>query len=383
MAKKALIVSALAGFIGTFLRHDIETLQSMGYEVHCAGNASNKNPIENENSFREMGAVFHQIGFSSKSPLSRDSLKAFKEIKQLLKEEKFDLVHCHTPIAGAITRVAVIPYRKRGGGTTVIYTSHGFYFHKGSSKKSWVIYYTIEKVMSALCDAIITINSEDYETAKRMWCKKVFHINGVGCDTEKYRNVQIDRDTYRKSLGVEPGQIMILDIGELSPRKNHKTVINAVAKLNNKNVVLVICGKAISGSGTFESLKTAAEEKHANVVFAGHRLDIPMLCQCADFGVLASTREGLGMAGVEMMSAGLPLVTSNVHGIKDYMLDGKTGFMCDPYDVDAFAVGIEKLCNPKIRDSFRQNCVASAAWFDVSVSVEQMKKIYLELLGEK
>lgn len=115
MAKKALIVSALAGFIGTFLRHDIETLQSMGYEVHCAGNASNKNPIENENSFREMGAVFHQIGFSSKSPLSKDSFKALKEIKQLLKKEKFDLVHCHTPIAGAITRVAVMPYRKRGG----------------------------------------------------------------------------------------------------------------------------------------------------------------------------------------------------------------------------------------------------------------------------
>lgn len=242
------------------------------------------------------------------------------------------------------------------------------------------MYYTIEKAMSALCDAIITINSEDYETAKRMWCKNVFHINGVGCDTEKYRNVQIDRGTYRKSLGVEPGQIMILDIGELSPRKNHKTVINAIAKLNNKNVVLVICGKAISGSGTFESLKTAAEEGHVNVVFAGHRLDIPALCQCANFGVLASTREGLGMAGIEMMSA-LPLVTSNVHGIKDYMSDGKTGFMCDPYDVDAFAAGIEKLCDPEIRKLFRNNCIASATHFDTSVSVAQMKEIYSELLA--
>lgn len=381
MVKKTLIVSALAGFIGTFLTHDIETLKSMGYEVHCAGNARNKDPIENENSFRAMGVTFHQVDFSSKSPLSRDSLKAFKEIKQLLKEEKFDLVHCHTPIAGAITRVAAMPYRKRVcGGTTVIYTSHGFYFHKGSSKKTWVIYYTIEKAMSALCDAIITINSEDYETAKRMLCKNVFHINGVGCDTEKYRNVQIDRDIYRRSLGVESGQVMILDIGELSPRKNHKTVINAVAKLNNKNVVLVICGKAISGSRTFESLKMAAEEGHANVVFAGHKLDIPVLCQCADLGVLSSTREGLGMVGIEMMAAGLPLVTSNVHGIKDYMVDGKTGFMCAPYDVDAFAIGMEKLCNPEIRDSFRQNCVASAARFDVSISAEQMKQIYSELL---
>lgn len=380
MAKKALIVSALAGFIGTFLKHDIETLQSMGYEVHCAGNASNKNAIENEKSFFDMGTVFHQIDFSSKTPLSKESLIAFKEMKLLLKKERFDLIHCHTPIAGAITRIAAIPYRKHKGAT-VVYTSHGFYFHKGSSRKSWIVYYTIEKVMSALCDAVITINSEDYETANKMWCKNVFHINGVGCDTQKYRDVQIDRDAYRESLGVQPGQVMVLDIGELSPRKNHKTVINAISKLNNKDVVLVICGKAISGSGTFESLQKAACEGQANVVFAGHRLDIPMLCQCADFGVLASTREGLGMAGIEMMSAGLPLVTSNVHGIKDYMVEGKTGFMCNPYDVDAFAEGIEKLCDPEIREAFKENCVASAARFDTSISVEQMQKIYSEILN--
>lgn len=116
MAKKALIVSALAGFIGTFLRHDIEILQSMGYEVHCAGNASNKDSIENEKNFRDMGTVFHQIDFSSKSPMSKDSVIALKEMKQLLKVEKYDLIHCHTPIAGAITRVAAMPYRKRAGG---------------------------------------------------------------------------------------------------------------------------------------------------------------------------------------------------------------------------------------------------------------------------
>lgn len=380
MTKKALIVSALAGFIGSFLKSDIALLQSMGYEVHCAGNASNKNQEENEKSFRELGTIFHQIGFSSKSPFSKDSIAAFRELKQLLREEKFDVIHCHTPIAGAIARVAAIPYRKRGN-TTVIYTSHGFYFHKGSDKKSWIVYYTIEKAMSALCDAIITINTEDYETAKRMWCKKVFHINGVGCDTKKYADVHVDRCAYRKTLGIEPDSIMILDIGELSQRKNHKVIIDALAKLDNKNIVLVICGKAIAGSGTYESLKTAAKEGNVNVIFAGHRHDIPLLCQCADFGVLASTREGLGMSGIEMMSSGLPLVTSNVHGIKDYMSDGKTGFMCAPHDADAFAEAIEKLCNPKIRNSFKENCAAAAARFDISVSSAQMKQIYSELLN--
>lgn len=379
MAKKALIVAALAGFIGGFLVNDIKTLKDMGYEVHCAGNANNKNKIDNEKSFMELGTIFHQIDFSSNSPLSKESYYAFKQLKKMLKEEQFDLIHCHTPIVGAITRVAAIPFRRRG--TTVIYTSHGFYFHKGSKKKTWLVYNTIEKIMSIFCDAIITINNEDYIAAKKMFCKNVYHINGVGCDTAKYRDIQVDRIAYRKLLGVKPDEIMILDIGELSVRKNHKVVIEAIAKLNNPNIVLVICGKAISGRGTYESLKRIGKNEHVNIIFAGHRLDIPEICKCADFGVLASTREGLGMAGIEMMAAGLPLVTSDVHGIKDYMIDGETGFMCNPFDVNAFAEGIKKLCDVHTRMRMKSKCMEMSKRFDKSVSIQQMKEIYKALLN--
>ena len=228
----------------------------------------------------------------------------------------------------------------------------------------------------------VTINTEDFAAAQKMHCRKVYHINGVGCDTAKYQNVQIDRDNYRAALGIKPDQIMVLDIGELSARKNHQTVIEAVSKLKDPNVVLVICGKAISGSGTYNSLKKAAKDTGANVIFAGHRRDIPQLCACADIGILASTREGLGMTGIEMLSAGIPLVTSNVHGIKDYMTDGETGYMCDPHDAEAFAEGIRKLSDPDVRKSLRENCVKRAAQFDISVSYKQRKEIYLELLGE-
>lgn len=382
MAKKALIVSALAGFIVSFLRSDVKMLQDMGYEVHCAGNANNNDPQKNQQNFRSMGAVFHQVAFSSQSPFSKASWASFQEIRHLLREEQFDLIHCHTPIAGALVRLAAAPYRKRKE-TTVIYTTHGFYFHEKSDRKSWLIYHTIEKAMSAFCDAIITINTEDYAVAQKMFCRRSYHINGAGCNTARYRNVQIDRDAYRAYLGVKPDQIMVLDIGELSARKNHKVVIDAVAKLKDLDIALVICGKAISGTGTYSSLQKAAEEGKVNVIFAGHRSDIPQICNCADIGVLASTREGLGLAGVEMMSAGVPLVTSNIHGIKDYMMDGETGYMCDPHDADAFAEGIRKLCDPTVRDSMREKCIASAARFDIAISMDQRKQIYLELLGEK
>lgn len=379
MQKKALVVSALAGFVSGFLQNDIRILKDMGYEVHCAGNASNKNQEENRSNFEDIGTQFHQIDFSSNSPLSRQSLRAYKQVKKLLKQYEFDVIHCHTPIAGAVVRVAAQPYRV-SRGCRVIYTSHGFYFHKGSSKKTWIIYYTIEKIMTIFSDAIITINNEDYQVAKKMWAKKVYHINGVGCNTEKYNNITVNRKEYRKKLGIPEGAIMILDIGELSVRKNHKVIIDAIAELKRDDIYLVICGKAISGQGTYDSLKETAEKKNVNVVFAGHRHDIPEICKCADFGALASIREGLGMAGIEMMSSGLPLITSNVHGIKDYMIDGETGYMCNPYDVHAFSEGISQLCNYNNRVKMKRHCIESAKRFDKSVSISQMKKIYSEVL---
>ena len=74
----------------------------------------------------------------------------------------------------------------------------------------------------------------------------------------------------------------------------------------------------------------------------GFRKDIPELCHAADISAFPSRIEGLGLAGIEAMAAGVPLVSSNVHGILDYVIDGKTGYTCDPDDLDGFAMAIDK-----------------------------------------
>jgi len=263
----------------------------------------------------------------------------------------------------------------------VIYTSHGFYFHEGSGRKSWVLYYSIEKFMSLFSDAIITINEEDFKNAKKMFCKKVYHINGVGFDASKYRDVIVNKNEYRQVLGVPPDALMILAVGELSDRKNHQVIIKAMAKANIPNSVFAICGKAIQGEGTYDKLVNLANEHGVNIAFLGHRHDIPQVCHCADIGVLPSTREGLGIASLEMMASGLPLVTSNVHGIKDYMTDGVTGYMVSPYDVDGFAEALKKLSDSEVREKMRPNCIKVVENFDNSVSNKQMSDIYHEVLG--
>ena len=133
--KKALIVVNLAGFLN-FLWHDIETLQYMGYKVSVAmngklmdGSYAVEIPI-----LKEKGIDYFQIDFDTKSPLAKENVKAYKQLSVVLKNNKYDLVHCHTPIAGVVTRIAANKYRKQG--TKVLYTTHGFTFTDRSSKKS-------------------------------------------------------------------------------------------------------------------------------------------------------------------------------------------------------------------------------------------------------
>lgn len=376
--KKVLITTALAGFIRSFLKNDIKILQEMGYEVHCAANKNHAGSGDIETFFKENNVIFHQIDFSSNKPISKDTIIAYKQLKELKNKYNYEIVHCHTPIAGAITRLIFNNSRKKG--TKVIYTTHGFYFHKGSSKKTWIVYRTIEDLMSRLSDMIITINNEDFENAKNMHCDKVRHINGVGVDTDRFINCNVESNRYRQLIGVNNNDLMILAIGELSNRKNHQIVIKALGKLSIPNAVFVICGNAITEEATTEELKKLATENNIKLLLLGLRKDIPEIIKCADIGVISSTREGLGLAGIEMLASGLPLVASRVHGIMDYMLDNKTGYLCNPYSESEFATSILKLTDKNLRLQMKNECINSAKKFDKSISYKQMKNIYYEII---
>ena len=120
----------------------------------------------------------------------------------------------------------------------------------------------------------------------------------LGVYTSRYHECQIDRETYRKSLGLSENDIAILAVGELSTRKNHKVIIDALEKLADQRYVFLICGKAMSNLGTYDFLKKYAVEKNVRVIFLGFRKDIPEINRCADIAVLPSLREGLGLTHI-------------------------------------------------------------------------------------
>lgn len=377
--KKALIVTAFARFIKSFLTSDILILQEMGYEVHCAANIHHAAADCMPEYFREMKVQFHQIDFLSNKPASKESLKSYCQMRKLLGEMRYDVIHCHTPIAGAITRIASKKQRRKG--CKVIYTTHGFYFHKRSNWKTWAIYYTVEDLMSYLSDAIITINHEDYKNAQRMHSKRVYYIPGVGVDTNLFINIKIDRNAYRKKIGVGSDDFLILAVGELSRRKNHQIIIKALGEAKIPKAVFMICGNAMTDANTKDELELLAKKYGVDLRLMGLRDDIPEICKCADIGVMPSTREGLGLSGIEMLAAGLPVVASNVHGIVDYIKNGIDGYLCDPFDEDAFAEAMKKLCDSNIRKSMAGNCVKAAEPFDIKYSRKAMQDIYTKILN--
>jgi glycosyltransferase involved in cell wall biosynthesis len=377
--KQALIVTALAGFVRSFLTDDIRLLQERGYRVSCAANINHPGADGLEDYFEKLDVEFFQIDFSSNEPFSKNTLDSYRELKGLLRRKHFDLIHCHTPIAGALCRIASKGLRKKG--TCVIYTTHGFYFHKGAGLKAWLLYYPIEWFLSGWCDALVTINWEDYRVAKRMRCSHTYHINGVGVDTDRFWNVQVNRDDYRRKLGIEPDDTVVLSVGELSRRKNQKVVVDALALIDKPNLVLVHCGNAMNPDNTRQEIVSAAERGNVHLIMLGLRHDMPQICKCADIGTISSTREGLGLAGIEMLASGLPLVASAVHGILDYAKDGENGFLADPLKPQSFAEGIARLLDPEVRRKMRQVCHDSSLPFDLSVTHAQRALVYDEVIG--
>ena len=358
------------GITMCFFKSFIRQLIDEGHEVHIA---TNETESMIPNYYREWGCRIFSLS-CSRTPLNKGNLKSIGEIKKLVKEKGYDLVHCHTPIAAACTRLACSGLRKNG--VKVLYTAHGFHFYNGAPIKNWLIYYPIEKLCAYFTDVLITINQEDYALAlKRFKAKKVIYVPGVGVDFDQFSVPEVGRNEKREALGIPEDATILLSVGEVNDNKNHQVIISAMHLLADENVHYLIAGR---GGKTAELKHLAAslglEER---VHFLGFRSDIPELCLAADVFCFPSKREGLGLASLEAMSFGLPLLTSNVHGINDYSESGVTGYKYAPLDAAGFAEGMKKLIDkPEIRKEMGEHNRNAVKKYSISNVLPIMQDLY-------
>lgn len=359
--------------VGSTMNFFNSFINQLTSEGHMVDIATNENGSKVPACYHEWGCTIHQID-TSRSPLSTGNLKAIKQLKKLVKENKYDIVHCHTPVAAMCTRLACRKARKRG--TKVFYTAHGFHFYKGAPKLNWMVYYPVEKFCAHFTDKQITINSEDYELAKRkIKAKEVLYVPGVGLDLSHFENVCVDRAVKRQELGIPEDSKLLLSVGELNENKNNQVIIRALASLNDSNIHYAVAGVGTNKEYLLELAKELGVEKQVHLL--GFRKDIAELNYISDVFCFPSRREGLGLAAIEAMACGLPIVTSNVHGINDYSEDGVTGYKCSPDDVHGFAQAILNLLkDDDLRLKMGEVNKARAQKYSVETIIKTMKSIY-------
>ncbi|WP_409302874.1 glycosyltransferase family 4 protein [Peribacillus sp. SCS-155] len=364
---KILYVSTISNTINAFMIPHIEMLLDQGHEVHIACNINREiSPI-----LLNRGCKVYNIKFQ-RSPFKKQNIVAYKKLKQLIIEGEYDVVHTHTPVASVCTRLAC----KKVDNVKVIYTAHGFHFYKGASFKDWLVYYPVERYLARYTDILITINKEDYERANKSFkAGRIEYIPGVGIDTKKFNEVVVDRTKKRSEIGVPDDAFLILSVGELGERKNHEAIIRAIAMLNDAKIYYIICGQGPLEKHLRDLSKELGIEHQTRLL--GVRKDIAEMCKASDLFAFPSKREGLGIAALEAMASGLPIITSNIQGIVDYSVNGKTGYSYSPKNINGFANGIKELKSNKVlRDKMGLYNEDTVERFSIEKSKSKLQNIY-------
>ena len=376
--KKALMLASVASMIDQFNMENIKILQELGYEVHVLANFSfgNTTSEERTKAFRkeleEKNIKVFNVPIPRKITLLKEMIKSYKEIKKICEENNYEILHCHSPIGGVLARLAFRKMRKKGG--KLIYTAHGFHFFKGAPLVNWLIFYPIERFCARFTDVLITINKEDYNRAQSFKAKKIEYVPGIGIDTKAIKEIKVDRECKLKEFNINENETVLISVGELSERKNHKVIIEAISKIN-KPIKYLICGQG-SKEAYLKDLCKNLNIEH-KVIFTGYRTDIKELLKSSDIFCFPSKQEGLPVALMEAMASGLPVVCSSIRGNIDLIAEGKGGYLVNYNNVEEFYKKLTLLIsNIPLREDFKKSNLNIITSYDKNIINKKMIAIY-------
>ena len=269
---------------------------------------------------------------------------------KLFKREKPDIVHVHTPVAAVLGRIAA----KKAKVPIIIYTAHGFYFHKGMSCFRYNIILKIEKYLAKhYTDFIFTQSEEDRKTAFKnnfIDKSKILTI-GNGADVwGKFNPVDIEKDKINelyKEFNLKKNDKVVTFIGRLVKEKG---VIDLVKAFNNINfndrekVKLLIVGDVAQNERDKDTKRKLEQYRdNSNVIFTGYREDINNILYISDIFCLPSYREGMPRSIIEAMAMECAVIATDIRGSREEVIDGRTGFLVPMNSINILSDKIKKL----------------------------------------
>ena len=360
--KKVLIVATLRETIESFLIPHIKILEEAGYQVDLACNMGRDFYIEELEKNK-----WHPLNFTRK-PFSIGNFRSISQLRKLMKEGNYDIIHLHTPIAAFLGRLAARTLKRKN----IVYTAHGFHFYHGAPLKNWVIYYPIEWLAMRWTDKIITINQEDYSRAQKMAGRRthIYKIDGIGLDLKKYSGGNGGK--IREELNLSKDDFIITIIGEANKNKNQIQLIKAIEILEDHFKAVIVGGGALE-----EELKEYVSIKNLEnrIKFLKYRPDINDIVAASDALASMSYREGLPRNIMEGMAQGKPFIVTNIRGNRDIIRNGVNGFQVDIGRPDLTAHYIKKLKNRNLLNTIKATNLKEVEKFSYENILERVRDI--------
>jgi glycosyltransferase EpsD len=328
----------------------------------------------------DMARHVYRLDFPRQLHLGR-LRRSYRDLKRVIDTGDHDILHCHTPIPSALTRLAARKWRKQGG--KVLYTAHGFHFYKGGPIKNWLFYYPAELLLSHLTDCIVTINAEDMACTRHpLWGAESVRIPGIGIQPRGFVSVDAtDREALRRDLGFGPTDFILLYVAEFISRKNHRFIIEAAAGLRASmpDLKIVFLGRGVLMDQCRDLADALGVQEHVH--FMGFRTDVAQFAQIADVAVSASCHEGLGIALLEQMMCAVPVVATQDRGHREFVEEGRTGFLFAQANRQEFVTKVKALHDDTaLRARMGAAAREKAEEFTLAKSMREMKQIYARYL---
>jgi len=276
------------------------------------------------------------------------NMKALADLRRIMVEGKYDIVHTHSSVAGVVGRLAALA----AGIPVIIHHVHGWGLHDGMSGWTRRLYLTLERFCAKFTDRIITVAEPDIQKGLNQGIgkKDKFTLINNGIDLEKFRQ-DVDAQQVRSELGLDPECKLVGMVGRLDEQKNPLDLIRAAAIVTKSypKVQFLVVG---DGSLRPDCERLINELNLKDKFFLlGFRNDVPRILPILTITAMSSLWEGLPLAFLEAMSAGKPIVANDIDGASDVVVNGETGFLVTPRQPQEMAGRIlallndETLCN--------------------------------------
>ncbi len=309
-------------------------------------------------------------------------LRVYRQLISPLRDLQPDIVHTHSSKAGILGRWAA----RRARCPVVIHTIHGLAFT--ASTNPWInwAYKVLERRAAPLTTRIVCVADamRDQSLAARIGKPDQYVTIYSGMDTAPFLNPPVPREQVRRALGLNPDHVVIGTIARLFDLKGHDDLLAIAPRLCSQNPAVRFLW---IGDGT---LRSRFEKQMVDMNLRDRfsltgmvpPTRVPELTNAMDILVHPSRREGLARALPQGALAGLPVVTYDIDGNKEGLLDNISGHVIPPFDVEKLFAALSILCqNPNKRKEMGQAGRKFAlSRFGADVMVQSLDRLYRELL---